>query len=185
MTTYYALTTLTTVGFGDYYPTTNFERLFMCVVFVGGISVYSVFQGALHENWLNYERVTGDIYHGEDLNRFFSLLKKYNHNKPLNRQFIREMEDYFEYYWTNDRRVIAETAEDLSKLEQLPENVKNQFLLKYLFGGFQAKFKSIIQKDPIYNSDLDKPGFFDFNTALILNLEPRFIPGDTIIFEEG
>lgn len=43
LVTYYALTTLTTVGFGDFYPTTNLERLVMCVVFVGGVSVYSVF----------------------------------------------------------------------------------------------------------------------------------------------
>jgi hypothetical protein len=41
--TYFALTTLTTVGFGDIYPTTSLERLVMCVVFVGGVSVYSVF----------------------------------------------------------------------------------------------------------------------------------------------
>ena len=63
--------------------------------------------------------------------------------------------------------------------------MKHQFIFNYLFGGFQSKFKHIIQKDPIYNSDWEQPGFSEFNTALILDLEPRYIPQDTVIFKEG
>ena len=78
---------------------------------------------------MNYEKVTEDINQSDDLNRFFSLLKKYNHNIPLKREIMSEIETYFEYYWVNDRRTIASTKEDESKLDQLPENVRNQFLL--------------------------------------------------------
>jgi hypothetical protein len=51
---YYALTTLTTVGFGDFYPTTSLERLVMIVIFVGGVSVFSVFQGSFFDKWFIY-----------------------------------------------------------------------------------------------------------------------------------
>lgn len=43
VTMYYALTTLSTVGFGDFYATTKAECLLSIVIFVGGVSVYGVF----------------------------------------------------------------------------------------------------------------------------------------------
>ena len=74
---------------------------------------------------MNFERVTEDVNQSDDLNRFFSLLKKYNHNTPLKRELMSEIETYFEYYWINDRRTIAETDADEAILDQLPDAVKN------------------------------------------------------------
>ena len=39
---YYSFTTLSTVGFGDYNPKSNFERLIMIVVFVVGVALFSI-----------------------------------------------------------------------------------------------------------------------------------------------
>ena len=44
---YYSFTTLTTVGFGDFYPTSSAERLLMSMIFLGGITIFSALQNSL------------------------------------------------------------------------------------------------------------------------------------------
>jgi hypothetical protein len=39
--TYFAFTTLATVGFGDYYPVSQVERFLFTIVFIGGVSMFS------------------------------------------------------------------------------------------------------------------------------------------------
>jgi hypothetical protein len=45
--TYFAFTTLATVGFGDYYPVSQVERFLFTIVFIGGVSMFSFIMGEL------------------------------------------------------------------------------------------------------------------------------------------
>ena len=47
--TYFAFTTLATVGFGDYYPVSPIERVLFTVVFIGGVSMFSYIMGELQK----------------------------------------------------------------------------------------------------------------------------------------
>jgi hypothetical protein len=104
---YYSFTTLTTVGFGDFYPTTSAERLLLVFIFLVGTTIFSTLQINLQEAFLSYTTLTEPINDSERLNRFFSFFKKYNKNQPLSRSITREIEQYFEYYWENNKTVIA------------------------------------------------------------------------------
>ena len=42
---YFAFTTLSTVGFGDYHPKSNLERMVCSFVFLFGVSVFSYVMG--------------------------------------------------------------------------------------------------------------------------------------------
>ena len=42
---YFAFTTLSTVGFGDFYPQSDSERLFACVILVFGVAIFSYIMG--------------------------------------------------------------------------------------------------------------------------------------------
>ena len=42
---YFSFTSLTTVGFGDFVPRSDFERIFMAVVILGGVSMFSYIVG--------------------------------------------------------------------------------------------------------------------------------------------
>jgi hypothetical protein len=46
---YFVFTTITTVGFGDYYPTNDHERLTWSFVLLGGVALFSYFMGFLLE----------------------------------------------------------------------------------------------------------------------------------------
>ena len=39
--TYFGITTLSTIGLGDYHPKSNFERLICCFIFMLGVTVFS------------------------------------------------------------------------------------------------------------------------------------------------
>lgn len=44
---YFTFTTLSTVGFGDYYPKNDIERLFGSFVLLGGVATFSYIMGEL------------------------------------------------------------------------------------------------------------------------------------------
>ena len=45
VTTYFAMTSLSTVGFGDYYPISDEERLIYSFVLLFGVMLFSIFMG--------------------------------------------------------------------------------------------------------------------------------------------
>ena len=85
------------------------------------------------------------------------------------------MESYFKSYWINDKRVIAQNKQYKQNLDQLPGNVRNQFLFKYLFGEFCAKFKNIISEAKMnsYSFEQLSEEVYEFKYALVMALEPR------------
>jgi len=42
---YFALTTLTTIGFGDYHPISDSEKIVMVFCFIGGVGVFTIMLG--------------------------------------------------------------------------------------------------------------------------------------------
>ena len=46
---YWAFTTLSTIGFGDYYPVSNYERGLMCIGFLIGVATFSYVNGDFQE----------------------------------------------------------------------------------------------------------------------------------------
>ena len=47
ITTYYAMTSLSTVGFGDYFPVSDEERIAASFVLLFGVMLFSIFMGDL------------------------------------------------------------------------------------------------------------------------------------------
>ena len=43
--TYYSMTSLSTVGFGDYYPVSDMERLCCAFMLLFGVALFSLFMG--------------------------------------------------------------------------------------------------------------------------------------------
>jgi hypothetical protein len=80
---YYSFTSLSTVGFGDYHPKSNAERIFCAVVLVSGVIIFSVVMGTFIEMIQVYNILNGDIDESDDLTRFFGLIKKYNNNRDI------------------------------------------------------------------------------------------------------
>jgi len=49
------LTTLSTVGYGDYFPISNLERIMAVIIMLGGVAFFSYIMGNFIEIISNYE----------------------------------------------------------------------------------------------------------------------------------
>jgi hypothetical protein len=89
---YYAFTTLSTVGFGDYHPKSDVERLVASFILVIGVAVFSFIMGNFIEILLNYKAVTAENGNQDDLTKWLGLLARFNKGRPLNKELTLKIE---------------------------------------------------------------------------------------------
>ena len=77
---YFALTTLSTVGYGDFYPVSNMERVLAVVIMLGGVAFFSYIMGNFIEIISNYEKKMGVVDKSGDLHNWLVLLTRFTNN---------------------------------------------------------------------------------------------------------
>jgi len=79
---YYALTTLSTVGYGDYYPVNSLERVIAVVLMLGGVAFFSYIMGNFIEILTSYEKKMGVTDNSGDLNNWVAIVQRFA-SQPL------------------------------------------------------------------------------------------------------
>ena len=100
---YFSFTTITTVGLGDYYPVSNFDRLFFSFYILAAVLVFSVVMSELDEVLRTQLSLSQDITDDEGLQQFMNLLRRFNYDNEINPAFRKDMFDYFRFKWSTDR----------------------------------------------------------------------------------
>jgi len=85
--TYYMFTSLSTVGFGDYHPRSDFERIMISFVLLFGVAIFSYIMGNFQEILAQFKSYNDEIEEGDKLNKFFGVLVKFNGHKNLDYKF--------------------------------------------------------------------------------------------------
>ena len=98
---YFSFTTLSTVGFGDYYAISSGERLVMVVVMLLGVMVFSYIMGLFTEIMMTFTTISNPIEEYYELDLFVVVLASFN-QKPIHKSIRDDLYDYFEYKWAND-----------------------------------------------------------------------------------
>lgn len=111
--TYYMFTSMSTVGFGDYHPKSDFERVVCSVILVFGVAIFSMIMGNFVAIIETFQTFNDDLDEGEDLLRFCGVLRKFNHGEPLPEAFQRRLEKYFEYRWLRDQNQAVTAGDDV------------------------------------------------------------------------
>lgn len=128
---YFALTTLSTVGYGDYYPISNQERFVTLIIQLGGVAFFSYIMGNFIEIVANMEANVGPPDKSGDLNNWLILLTRYTRNNiALSKAMTDDIEDHFSYFWTHDRLASLNQG---TYIEDLPRRLKIQVITGYLF----------------------------------------------------
>ena len=109
---YWAFTTLSTVGLGDYYPMSNTERALASMGFLGGVAVFSYIMGKFADIISFILDLDSDLEDGDRLTIFLSLLKSFNNGEDIKLELKEEIESYFEYRWANNKNWAIEADED-------------------------------------------------------------------------
>jgi hypothetical protein len=114
---YYSFTTLSTIGFGDFHPKDNKERIFCAIIMVGGVMVFSYIMGNFVDMIKSYEIMNGDIDDGDNLSKFFGLMKKFNKGKDIQSGLKERIEAYFSFRWNEDKLQAIDDDEEKEMLD--------------------------------------------------------------------
>ena len=143
---YFAITTLSTIGYGDMYPISVNERWIASVILMFGVSIFSFIIGQFIEIMMNYKSLWA-VGHHKDLSKWISLLSRFNNGNPLNKELITKIEDFFTYYWDNNRMQVLSSESDLRFISELPPSMQSQILIDYLFNDFLYKYKAYFNRN--------------------------------------
>ena len=75
---YFAFTSLSTVGFGDYHPRGNIERMIGAFILLGGVAIFSLIMGNFIEILQEFQKFNEEISDGDSLTQFFLAIKYLN-----------------------------------------------------------------------------------------------------------
>jgi len=137
---YYAITTLSTIGFGDFSPVSIQEKFIACFILLFGVAIFSFIMGQFIEILINYKSLwkVGDH---RDLTKWIALLSRFNQGNPLKKELITKIEDFFNFYWEKNRLSAMSSEQDIRFMDELPYYVQSQIFVDYLFNDFLYKYE--------------------------------------------
>ena len=137
---YFSLTTLSTIGYGDYSPQSTDERLISVLILLLGVMMFSFIMSQFIEILMNYQSLW-QVGNHRDLSKWISLLSRFNQGHPLGKNLVTRIEDFFDYYWQNNRLSCFSTNEDIRFMDELPAKVQGEIFVDYLFVDFLYDYR--------------------------------------------
>ena len=64
---YFSFTSLSTVGFGDFNPKSNSERLLCCALLIFGVSIFSYIMGDFIDILNKFKLINAELDEGDEL----------------------------------------------------------------------------------------------------------------------
>lgn len=181
-TMYFILTSLLTVGYGDYSATNKYEMGF-CIVLVTAGAFFFAYYMALAGSYIG--EISKLLQNNENLVKLKKLLRKLEGIKgviPI--ALHNSIYSHFSFFWDNDRLgCLAKENKESSNIKELVKRQHRYFkplpislkrkIFDSLFNDYFRHFKILF---PIKN---------DFKYHICTFFKPRKIPQGTIIIGEG
>jgi hypothetical protein len=82
---YYTLTTLSTVGYGDYFPLSDIEVVISLVYILAGAAFFAFIMGSFIEIISNYQSKMGRVDRITPLRNWMTLMMRFTGDKPLSK----------------------------------------------------------------------------------------------------
>lgn len=101
---YFAYTTLSTVGFGDFNPRSDIERALCIIILLLGVGIFGKVMADFLEIIERFQKLDEELEDGDNLSKFFGALKeRYNYGVDVDLDRKRKIEQYFAFRWQNDK----------------------------------------------------------------------------------
>lgn len=191
---YFAFTTLSTVGFGDFHPKSEWERIITTFILLIGVACFSYIMGDFIGILMSLQTVTADNEDSENLSKWLGLLAHFNKNRPLKKEMTKKFENYFEYYWQHDKNYAIQREIDKRFMDELPKTIQCDIYKSFLFSDFLYTFTSYFKLLKLDQNTLEKKQtvaytwedniYQGFVIKLLKNLEPRFFVAKETIYTE-
>ena len=133
---YFALTTLSTVGYGDIYPVSYIEMFIAVLIMFAGVAFFSYIMSNLMEIFQSIEAKMGLNDNSGELKEWIVMLLRYTNKTPLEKDLLEALEKDFAYFWANDRANVllgTGSTENPFDVPRLPDLIKKEIIQEYLF----------------------------------------------------
>ena len=137
VTCYFALTTLSTVGYGDYYPISTLEMLMTVTIQLCGVAFFSYIMDTFMKTMEKFKKKVTDIDKTDQLVRWLLVTQIYQQESPIDRAFLRSIDKEMEHFWANDRLQCFEA--DGPDFQLLPISIKVEILAEHLFSDLRQR----------------------------------------------
>ena len=170
---YYALTTLSTVGYGDYYPVSVAEKIFGSIIQIFGVTFFSILMNGFIEV---VQSIKGNnLNNNEDqLQRWFALIRKIKNQpngggKDIKPELKKQIEQHFRYFWENDRTAVL--LEKKEYFDSIPFKIQEHIMCKFLFEDIieRAAFKNFFRPGREFDSNFVYEVAFGFRPRMFAN----------------
>ena len=81
---YWAFTTLTTIGLGDFNARSDEERILCSIIMLFGVSIVSYIMGKFIQILSLVKQMSEELDEGDMLSKFIQTLQRFNKDRPLN-----------------------------------------------------------------------------------------------------
>ena len=158
MAVYFAFTSLSTVGFGDYHPRGDLERVCGAFILLIGVAVFSYIMGNFISILEEMKAFAADLEDADNLSKFFGTIKHYNKEHPIKHELMQKIIQLFDYRWKNDKLIAFQDNADIDILDQLPEEIQRTIYVEFLFRDFLMDYS----KTFCFENELcvNQPSFF-------------------------
>ena len=95
----------------------NLERLFCAFMLVSGVCIFSFLMDTFLGIITGLKELDQDLDDGDNLTRFFGVLKRFNKGKEINQSTKEKIENFMDFKWNNDRLLAIDDPDEISKLE--------------------------------------------------------------------
>jgi hypothetical protein len=120
---YFLFTSLSTVGFGDFYPKSDAERVLGAFMLLIGVSVFSYSMSIFITILDGYKNMNDDLDDGDNLAKFFGMMARFNNGKKIDIRVKKKIEAFFEYKWKYDKNQAIDDEDEKAILHQIPYEV--------------------------------------------------------------
>eukprot|EP00002_Diphylleia_rotans_P013983 TRINITY_DN2722_c0_g2_i4.p1 TRINITY_DN2722_c0_g2~~TRINITY_DN2722_c0_g2_i4.p1 ORF type:complete len:540 (-),score=80.96 TRINITY_DN2722_c0_g2_i4:1529-3148(-) len=156
---YWALVVMTTVGFGDIVPVTNYEKVFTMVTMISGVTIYATIFGNMATMIAQLD--ASATRYREKLDN----LKEFMKYRSLPSYLRSRIMNYHEIMWTRNKGI-----DEAQILQELPSSLRSEIAL-YLN-------RELVENVPLFKGT-NEPGFIN---SLVVMLKPQVaLEGDYII----
>ena len=100
---------MSTVGFGDFYPKSDGERIIGALIILFGVALFSIIISEFLDMIARIQSILSQQTDDELLEKFFVMIKSFNDQKMLNQSIIDEITTFMKFKWGNDKNNFLET----------------------------------------------------------------------------
>lgn len=137
---------MSTVGFGDLYPISDKERIFLIFLLFSGVILFAQIQGHYQQTFDEIQNFFQDFDDCDNLESFFELIKeRYNKDKDINPELKARIERYFHHKWKHDRNNAIRIPQVQYIIMNLPQEVSSKIMTDFLFHKFVHIFSKMFQ----------------------------------------